>query len=382
MFEIIYKTDERIDCPAFLNKRSALKLERKFEEIENAGTDVSYCCVQCRDCSNCKLSEQIEHISIQEEMEQGIIERSVKVDISKCETIAKLPFVKKILWRLVFICRLSPNDYIAMKIYMSQVKKLEQCLEDKDEVIKSELKLQQLGFVEFVEELPDEQKSKIINSPIKHFIPWRAVWNSNSLSTPCRLVFDASQKTNNEYSLNSLLAKGRNDMNKLVEIAIRWMIHKCAFHTDIQKMYNAIKLNEEHWCYQLYLWDNDLNPANIPKWKVIKTLIYGVKSSGNQAERGLRQTAELQKDQFPREYEIIKRDIYVDDCLSGEGSWDDVKETTDNLKLVLNRGGFSLKGLTFSGSNPPSNLSNDGISVNVGGIKWFSKEDNVSLNIG
>ena len=49
-------------------------------------------------------------------------------------------------------------------------------------------------------------------------------------------------------------------------------------------MYNRIKLNKEHWCYQLYLWENNLNPTEKPKWKVIRTLIYGVKSSGNQAD--------------------------------------------------------------------------------------------------
>ena len=59
-------------------------------------------------------------------------------------------------------------------------------------------------------------------------------------------------------------------MNKLVEIAIRWMLHKYAFHTDIQKMHNAIMVDEEHWCYQLYLWDNELDRANKPQHKVIK----------------------------------------------------------------------------------------------------------------
>ena len=66
-------------------------------------------------------------------------------------------------------------------------------------------------------------------------------------------------------------------MNKLVEIVIRWRIHKFAYHSDIQKMYNTIKLNKEHWCYQLYLWENNLNPTEKPEWKVIRTLIYGVK---------------------------------------------------------------------------------------------------------
>ena len=45
-------------------------------------------------------------------------------------------------------------------------------------------------------------------------------------------------------------------------------------------MYNTIKLNKEHWCYQLYLWENNLNPTEKPELKVTRTLIYGVKSSG------------------------------------------------------------------------------------------------------
>ena len=32
-------------------------------------------------------------------------------------------------------------------------------------------------------------------SEIENFIPWRAMWNGNSISIPCRLVFDASQRT-------------------------------------------------------------------------------------------------------------------------------------------------------------------------------------------
>ena len=116
--------------------------------------------------------------------------------------------------------------------------------------------------------------------------------------------------------------------------------------------------------------------------KSIKTLIYGVKSSGNQAERGLRETARLSKDEYPRVNEIVEKDIYVDDCLSGEQNDQDALKRADELELVINRGGFSLKGITFSRKNPPSNLSDNGQSINVAGMKWFSKEDMISLDIG
>lgn len=82
------------------------------------------------------------------------------------------------------------------------------------------------------------------------------------------------------YSLNNILAKGRNNMNKLLIILLRWSMYKLCYHTDVRKMYNTIKLTENHWCLQRYLWQNELSLDRPPDQKVIKTLIYGVKSCG------------------------------------------------------------------------------------------------------
>ena len=90
----------------------------------------------------------------------------------------------------------------------------------------------------------------------------------------------------------------------------------------------------------------------------------------------------MQKTEYPRQNEVISRDIYVDDCLSGEDSYEVARETTDGLEIVLNKGGFRLKGITFSGFGPPENLSKDGKSVNVAGMQWFPKSDMLSLNLG
>ena len=207
------------------------------------------------------------------------------------------------------------------------------------------------------------------------------MWKANSVSTPCRLVFDASQISNTGYSLDDILAKGRNNMNKLAEIVIRWYIHKVAFHTDIQKMYNSIKLHEQNWCLQRYIWQQELDPTKIPEQKVIKTHIRGVKSSGNQAERALRETAKLSQVEYPKVNEIVKNDIYVDDCISSEQSEREALKRADELEVVLNRGGFVLKGITFSNQDPPESLSGDGESINVAGMKWFPKDDVISLDI-
>ena len=103
--------------------------------------------------------------------------------------------------------------------------------------------------------LSPEQQSALTRSIIQNFIPWRVVWKTTSLSTPCRIVFDASFPTNSGYSLDDLLAKGANNLNKIHEITDG----KIGIHTDIRKMYNTILLAEKDWCYQRYIWQNEFD---------------------------------------------------------------------------------------------------------------------------
>ena len=127
-------------------------------------------------------------------------------------------------------------------------------------------------------------------------------------------------------------------------------------------MYNRVKLLKPFWCYQLYLWEKDLDPSKEPLIKVIMTLIYGVRSSGNQAERAIRLTAEKNAEEFPKAYDIIHHDTYVDDVVSGAESEELGTQATDELQQCLETGGFTLKGFTVSGKDPDEALSSDGIS--------------------
>ena len=352
----------------------ASNIQKRFEASESTGSEITYRCVTCRSCKNCKNATHLQEISIKEEVEQNLIDSSININLQTEEITATLPFIDQ-------TSKLAPNKNIALNIYYQQLKKLDQHPDDKADIIASEAKLQKLGFVEYVENLSPEIQSALKNSPSQNFIPWRAVWKASSVSTPCRVVFDASHPTASGYSLNDLLAKGQNNLNKLQEILIRWSIRKVGIHSDIRKMYNTIKLEEKDWCFQRYVWQSELDRSKMPKEKVIKTLIYGVRSSGNQAECGLREVANIFKEEYPEIHEIIHNDIYVDDCLTGESETNTAYMRADDLQLIINRGGFKLKGVTFSGAHPPPDLSDDGISIAVGGMKWYPKEDELSLNI-
>ena len=357
-----------------LTKRAPDSL-KIFEEVENAGTEVTYRCIVCSGCTDCTKGPRIEEMSVQEEIEQGLIDKCVEVDIDSKTSTGRLPF----------LCdpdaRLSSNESFARKIFNGQVRTLAKSSEDRDAVIQSEKSWQDLGYVDYLESLPSDVQEEIVKASVQYVIPWRVVWKPDSQTTPIRIVLDASAAPRGDSSLNSILAKGSNNMNSLIEILIRWTSRKFAYHTDIKKCYNSVRLHPSHWRYHMYLWSEDLKPETPPKLKVLKTFIYGVKPSGNVAESGIRKTADIAKEKFPKAHSPIHNDTYVDDCASGEDTVEERLEVTNQLSAALSMGGFFLKGFTFSGFDPPSHLSADGKSIMVGGLKWFSAEDNFSLNL-
>ena len=133
----------------------------QFDEIECAGTEVTYRCIDCRGCLKCKNGPHFDAMSIQEEIEQSLIERCVQVDVDRGITIAKLPFVTEPDSRLV------PNKHDALNVYRGQTRKLNLKPDDKRAVIESEQKLQKLGFVDYVSNLKDDDKAMILGSDVK-----------------------------------------------------------------------------------------------------------------------------------------------------------------------------------------------------------------------
>ena len=363
--------DDEVNTTSYFGKSIQQKM-KKFQESQDVGSEIGYRCLNCRNCFDCK-DQAHAALSQQEEVEQDVINRSVTVDVVARETTASLPLMSDPA------VKLAPNRHIAMKYYQRVVRKLFKDDMKRSEVVKSMLKLLALGFVQFVQDLSEEEQEALANSPNQNYIPWNFMFKEDSLSTPCRVVFNASMPTDSGYSLNDILAKGRKTLNSLLEIFLKWRTHRVAFHSDVQKMYNAVKLKSAFWCLQRFLFEPSLDPSSEPWEGVIKTLIYGVKSSGNQAEQGLRLTADLFKDEYPDVNSIVREDTYMDDTLSGADSLKRVHQLCEELQTVLNHGGFILKGFTISGSDPDESLSSDGIRIDVSGHTWFSKTDSIAL---
>ena len=88
-----------------------------FKEAEEAGSEITYRCVKCRSCKECKNHERNKALSIKEEVEEDVINRSVIVNVTTRETIASLPCMAdpKI--------KLAPNRFKAEKTYQQQLER-------------------------------------------------------------------------------------------------------------------------------------------------------------------------------------------------------------------------------------------------------------------
>ena len=91
---------------------------KMFEEVENAGSQIFFRCNNCRNCKTCKEHSRADMMSVKQEVEQDVINKSVTADIDRRITTAWLPLMFNPLHKLV------PNKDKALRIYNQQVKKL------------------------------------------------------------------------------------------------------------------------------------------------------------------------------------------------------------------------------------------------------------------
>ena len=196
---------------------SIRETDKLFQEVESIGTEQEYRCITCRNCAKCRNGDTLEKVSLREELEQSLIESSVTLDVGERRLEARLPFVED------HIENLRPNCGMAEKVLASQLRNIERNPEMLDEILRSHRKLEDKGHVAPMNSLSDEERRRMDSTPGSgYIIPWRTVYKQGSISTPCRMVFDASARTPGGESLNAILAKGQNKLAKILHLLIRF----------------------------------------------------------------------------------------------------------------------------------------------------------------
>lgn len=182
-------------------------------------------------------------------------------------------------------------------------------------------------------------KENKLNVP-SFYAAHHCVWKPNSCSTPCRIVFDFSMKSDNGISLNDILYKGPKLHNNIFTILINFRLFPICLGADIKGMYRQINMIKEHRPYQRILWRfNTDDPIQVYE---LNTVTFGVSSSPFLSLRTVKQLIQDEAHNFPDILEYIERDIFMDDLICSVSNVEVAKTTHSQIVEFFHAGGFPI----------------------------------------
>jgi hypothetical protein len=220
------------------------------------------------------------------------------------------------------------------------------------------------------------------------FLPHHAVFKKDSTTTKLRVVFDGSCHTTNGKSLNDNLFSGPALQQELFSILARFRTHQYVLTADIAKMYRQILVDCDDRNYQLIVWRK--RPDLPIETFRLKTVTYGLACSPYLAIRCLHEVAKVNSSQYPTVAEVIERDFYVDDLITGADTVDAAVKMRDQITTLLASSGFELRKFT---SNHPDILPltdqenvNQTIALDMQnsktlGVLWNARTDQITFSV-
>lgn len=213
------------------------------------------------------------------------------------------------------------------------------------------------------------------------YLPHHAVIKASSATTKIRVVFDASAKTTTHVSLNDNLMTGPTIQDKLFEHLIRFRIYKYVIIADIEKMYRQIWIHPDDRRFQRILWrvDNKIQTFEL------NTVTFGVSSAPFLAIRTLQKLADDEGADYPIAKKVLKRDVYVDDLITGADTLEEIIEIRDESIDLLKRGGFNIRQWASNHEDALDRLTNESMNLDFRrdrdtvlktlGVSWNAKTD-------
>ncbi|XP_062540898.1 uncharacterized protein LOC134208945 [Armigeres subalbatus] len=174
-----------------------------------------------------------------------------------------------------------------------------------------------------------------------YYLPHNGVEKADSTTTKLRVVFDASCRTDSGVSLNQALLVGPVVQDDLYAISLRFRMRQYAIVADAEKMYRQIRVHPTDFLLQRILWRNSSREQL--KTFELTTVIYGTASAPYLATRCLLELSKQGSNDFPQAAEILAKDFYIDDMLTGVEDEDDGAQLCIQLRNLLKSAGFSLR---------------------------------------
>ena len=363
------------------NKQKKFRIAKEFNELLCLldsilqTNNIDPRCPTCLDCKQCKELAITCSTNVEATMhrEESILKECIKFDPIQGNFCVPLPLKDDP------DVALGENAEQAKSFYRRVINKLSKSPEDKKAIIKSFNRQIELGFIQKLSDMPEELQ-RTINSKKKYVIPWNYVYKESSISTPVRIVINASSKTSTGKSLNHILCKGLPKIN-LLPLLMTLTADSVLLTLDLQKFYNSAKIPESHYHLQCVWWQENLDETVPPELFILKTHTYGVVSSGRVLELCLEKLAQANKNNLPF-HRLFTKTVYVDDAFSNCRSELHAEELKRDCEKILPKYGFKAKGYAQSYIAPPKEISedHDGLkSVGAIGMIWIPETDTLKI---
>ena len=173
------------------------------------------------------------------------------------------------------------------------------------------------------------------------YLPMHAVKKESSSTTKIRAVFDASAKSSSNVSLNDILLVGPTVHSPLIDVLLRFRLHRIALTADVSKMYRAVKLVESDRDLHRFVWRSDTSKP-LQDYRMTR-VTFGVSASSFAANMSLKRNALDHAMEFPKAAHAVETAFYVDDCLTGANTVEEAIDLHQQLLHLFIKGGFLLR---------------------------------------
>ncbi|XP_055633837.1 uncharacterized protein LOC129774165 [Toxorhynchites rutilus septentrionalis] len=179
------------------------------------------------------------------------------------------------------------------------------------------------------------------NAAPVYYLPHHGVEKADSTSTKLRVVFDASCRTDSGISLNQTLMVGPVLQDDIHAISLRFRMHRFAIIADAEKMYRQIRLHPVDYPLHRIRWRS--SSSEPLKTFELTTVTYGTASAPYLATRCLLELSNQGAEAYPLAAKVLSKDLYMDDMLTGIDDVEEGQELCNQLRQLLQSGGFNLR---------------------------------------
>ncbi|XP_062538161.1 uncharacterized protein LOC134206456 [Armigeres subalbatus] len=183
-----------------------------------------------------------------------------------------------------------------------------------------------------------KEEEELINS---YYLPHHAVIKPDSTTTNLRVVFDASCATDSGVSLNDTLMVGPVVQDDSLLILLHSRLQKYAIVNDIEKMYRMINVVEQDRPLQRILRRESVDQP-IRTYQ-LSTVTYGTSLAPYLATQSLKKCVDEGEQAYPAAAQVVKRNFYVDDMLTGAKSVKEGQSLCSDVSSLLSSAGFNLR---------------------------------------